>query len=1852
MRSRLVIPALVAVAALAGAIGPAQSAFPGDNGKIVFTSDRHGGEAELYTIDSANAVARLTTSGPGANPVESPAWSPDGNRIAFARDGGIFSFDTGDSSVSPVTDPNMGPFDFGEPAWSPDGTMLAVTRGAAGVQGIWRVKPDGSDLIRLTSREDRDPAWSPDGGTIAFTRAGVAFGEVGSAAGEDIYLMNPDGSGQVRLTLSGGATDPAWSPDGSEIAFVDRFNEQTDISVLNVDDPQAGLRQVTSTSDREFHPAWSPDGTKIVYERGSIGGQGNELFQANADGSGGETPRTNGASDRWPDWQPLPAPAGADATCTIANTRVDEGNSGSADASFEVDCDNPTSDTYSAAYATADGTAREPDDYTSASGSFDVPLGKSHRQIHVNVAGESTPEPHETFTITLSSGPVTIQRPTATATIVDDDGFSVTVATESVPEGDSGSTDVELGISLSAAATQPVPVALVVRSQSAFPGQDYEPPSTVLTFDPGEVDKVVTIRVLGDVEFEGDQKVEILPVSRLVRDANSVDGGLWIRDDDEPTLSIDDVAVPERDSGTDPATFTVTRSHVGGAVAFDFVTEDASATAGDDYAAASGHISFEADSPTATVEVPVHGDVLDEPDETFRVRLSNPSNATIARDIAVGTIVDDDSEPTLSIDGVSVFEGDAGTTTASFDVSLSEPSSRTVTVDYATADGTAAAPDDYTAIATREVTFVPGGPTTQTVDVTVHGDTLAEGDEAFTVILTDAENASVSDDAATGTILDDDSQPLLSIDDVSVFEGDAGTTMARFTVRLSGAPTAQTVTVDYATADGTATAPDDYTTIPPTRLTFAPGTTTQTFDVAVEGDTVPEPDEFFAVELSAAQNAGIRDGRAIGRVLQDDSGADRFADATPLGTGREFFDTSFATVEAGEPGLVGGTPAAYPSVWFAITVGRGALELHAESRTFPFGSSAGPLQVSVYRGFSLNSLTLVTRAATPSFPNQVAPGSRTVDLALLTEQSSIGLETYYVQVVGAAASTLSMPEGTSGTLTHAFHPAPANDDFERAAHLQEGPLDFDTSFATVEPGEPGLVSHVRRPSVWFRLQSDGAVLHLESNHAFVGGHQLSVYSGSSLGTLALVKRATTPGFPFSPPGASIDMALPAGSYYVQLVGPEVCGECMGFPGSGVPASGAPLSFTPGVGAGTISVERHLAPQGDNRASPLSPSSSVSFDTSFATIEPDEPGQVALPQSRLPSIWVALPSLGDGGLALHALGDQQPDGGRAAVQLSVYELSTGGALTHVATASTASFPWFDTGAGVDLNIAIQRGRSYIVQIRGNAVCGPCPFDNFIPDRPAHDFMPGVGAGTLSWTFHQPPPNDHFAAATLLEGANPVDTSFATVEADEPGLVAPPWAVSSVWYRLSGGLGDLALHTGDQPAIRTPHQVSVYRGSSPSTLALVGRAATAGFPSAADGSQGIDLDVATGCESYYVQVVGRSPWVILNTPTWQPADVDIGRGELTREFQAKPLRNDAFVNAENLPVGRTVLPDRWWTCATTQPDEPAHGGAPAARSIWYRTTVASGRVTIDSPGNRVAVYQGPNLAALTRIADGSTGKASFLTPGGTYLVAVDGGSGTTVDLELTPGEVVTTPSGALTTDNEGQPPDGATASDPIETTLGGGAPGRRTIFETQGPTPPSAWTFLGWKVEIEAPPSTPTSIYTITFRIDGSLLVGVTGQLEVFRNGVVVPNCSPPPAPDPCVFSRTASAGDQIIIVRTSRASEWTFGTPRTTRGTALGLLIPSSGGDAEFLVASNGATVTGAFSYGRSSERFVATKVNALAIGGNKAWLAGVGRDGRTFLAYVEDNGPGSSDRFRLWIGGSERTDPEGRLRSGSIVIRP
>jgi aryl-phospho-beta-D-glucosidase BglC (GH1 family) len=212
-----------------------------------------------------------------------------------------------------------------------------------------------------------------------------------------------------------------------------------------------------------------------------------------------------------------------------------------------------------------------------------------------------------------------------------------------------------------------------------------------------------------------------------------------------------------------------------------------------------------------------------------------------------------------------------GTAVATFTVRLSAPSGRTVTVSYATADGTATAGADYLAAA-GTLTFAPGE-TQKTISVTVLADNVVEPAETFFVRLSNPQYATLADAEGLGTIVDSSSPPLpaISAGDVTVTEGNSGTSSAVFTVRLSAAG-AQPVTVAYTTADGTALASSDYLPVSGT-LTFAPGVTALTVSVPIIGDLIPEPTETFRLVLSQPTNATLAVGQATGTILDNDSSA-------------------------------------------------------------------------------------------------------------------------------------------------------------------------------------------------------------------------------------------------------------------------------------------------------------------------------------------------------------------------------------------------------------------------------------------------------------------------------------------------------------------------------------------------------------------------------------------------------------------------------------------------------------------------------------------------------------------------------------------------------------------------------------------------------------------------------------------------------------------------------------------------------------------------------------------------------------------------------------------------------------------
>ncbi|HEX6178015.1 MAG TPA: Calx-beta domain-containing protein, partial [Thermoanaerobaculia bacterium] len=439
----------------------------------------------------------------------------------------------------------------------------------------------------------------------------------------------------------------------------------------------------------------------------------------------------------------------------------------------------------------------------------------------------------------------------------------------------------------------------------------------------------------------------------------------------EPAITIADIAQNEGNAGTTNFVFTLTLSQaVSQTVTVQYATADGTATVADgDYIATSGTATFAPGTTTTTVTVQVVGDVKLEADETFFLNLTSPQLATVTPpdDQAQATILNDDPVPTITITDVTQAEGNAGTTNFVFTLALSNPSATTVTVNAATADGTASSASDYTAVNTI-VTFAPGT-VVQTVSVPVIGDLVLETDETFFVNLSGATGATILDNQGLGTITNDDAAPTFSINDVSQAEGDAGTTAFTFTVTLTGS-SALTATVDFATADGTATAGTDYTATSGT-LTFAPGVTTQTITVNVTGDVTFEPDETFFLNLSNPTNATISDAQGLGTITTDDAGVADLS-ITKSGTATQFQGQAISyTITVSNAG-----PQDAPNTIVTDTLPAGST---FGSATPSQGSCTGTGPVTCNLGVVANGATAtITLTVTAPFTGTTATNTATV----------------------------------------------------------------------------------------------------------------------------------------------------------------------------------------------------------------------------------------------------------------------------------------------------------------------------------------------------------------------------------------------------------------------------------------------------------------------------------------------------------------------------------------------------------------------------------------------------------------------------------------------------------------------------------------------------------------------------------------------------------------------------------------------------------------------------------------------------------------------------------------------------------
>ncbi len=321
--------ALLATGALvfAALSGPAEAAFPGKNGKIVFASNRTtgagvhspSGDYEIFAMTSAGTGLVQLTDNSAAD--YGPAYSPDGSRVAFVRGDDVYVMNADGTGQRRLTNAFEGSYD---PAYSPDGTSIAFTRGLSNAE-VWVMDADGANERALVETwgqaSARKPAYSPDGSMLAFECRDVAV-----AFHSDVCTVRPDGvTGWKQLTTDFAAdTDPAWSNLGGTILFTSERDGHEEVYIMNADGTNQGRE--TNSSKNSRHPIFSPDGGKISFASDRDGDSDIYVMSASPE-SATNTPvklTQNGADDRDPDWQPLPR-------CTKTGTAGDDTLVGTAD---------------------------------------------------------------------------------------------------------------------------------------------------------------------------------------------------------------------------------------------------------------------------------------------------------------------------------------------------------------------------------------------------------------------------------------------------------------------------------------------------------------------------------------------------------------------------------------------------------------------------------------------------------------------------------------------------------------------------------------------------------------------------------------------------------------------------------------------------------------------------------------------------------------------------------------------------------------------------------------------------------------------------------------------------------------------------------------------------------------------------------------------------------------------------------------------------------------------------------------------------------------------------------------------------------------------------------------------------------------------------------------------------------------------------------------------------------------------------------------------------------------------------------------------------------------------------------
>ncbi|WP_071189162.1 Calx-beta domain-containing protein [Trichormus sp. NMC-1] len=496
---------------------------------------------------------------------------------------------------------------------------------------------------------------------------------------------------------------------------------------------------------------------------------------------------------------------------------------------------------------TITGTATNGTDYLQLTGTATFAPGSNTTTITVTPTDDFIFEGNETVILTLTSGTgynIGTAK-TATVTIADNDAIpQLSINDVIISEGNSGTKNANFILSLSNPSTKTISINYqTVDDDATTANNDYVAKTGTITFTPGQTTQTLPITINGDTVGEINEAFSVLLSNAVNATLVKNEGIGIIRNDDLPSVTVTPIYTQANESGV-PGIFQLNRTGSTTKSLNINYSLSGTATNGTDYALLNGTATFAIGSSTAIVFVNPTEDIFFEGNETAILSLLTGTGYTVgASNSSTITIVDNESQPQISINDVTLTEGNSGTKTANFAVTLSNASTQTITVAYQTGNISATAGSDYVA-KTGTITF-NSGETSKTVSVVINGDTISESDETFKVTLKTPVNATIADGEGIGTIINDE-VPTLTVNNLTVVEGLDNNAIVTFTL---SSLLSQSVSVNYSTTAGTAAANSDYTAVSGT-LTIPANTLTGTVSIPIVNNTTNEVNETFNLVLS------------------------------------------------------------------------------------------------------------------------------------------------------------------------------------------------------------------------------------------------------------------------------------------------------------------------------------------------------------------------------------------------------------------------------------------------------------------------------------------------------------------------------------------------------------------------------------------------------------------------------------------------------------------------------------------------------------------------------------------------------------------------------------------------------------------------------------------------------------------------------------------------------------------------------------------------------------------------------------------------------------------------------------------